>query len=258
MAAEKQENIEATEPTANEAEVKTTAKGGMLKYIIIGGGAFVVIILIALAAILFFGGDSGEPAESEAQPVETTREAKIEDETPAHETSADADEPPPFYDDEEMVDGQDPSVIQDIMDNLAFLDYQPEENEIIAEEEELAMSAEDSVETMNWLEAEKAALAEREAALVNGERDLKLLDKTVSKKLLTLEQAESSRVNSLAKLYDGMDPRSVAQLMANLDDKTVVSLIPRMKIKNASAVLALMPPKRAAKLSKQMITIAEK
>ena len=257
MAAEKQENTEATEAAANEAEVKTVGKSGMLKYIIIGGGAFVVVILIVLAAILFLGGDSREPAESDAQPVEIKKETKTEAQMPAHETSADTDEPPPFYDDEEMVDGQDPSVIQDIMDNLAFLDYQPEEGEIIAEEE-LAMSAEDSVETMNWLEAEKAALAEREAALATGERDLKLLDKTVSKKLLTLEQAELSRINNLARLYDGMDPRSVAQLMANLDDKTVVSLIPRMKIKNASAVLALMPPKRAAKLSKQMITIAEK
>lgn len=257
MAAEKQENTEATEAAANEAEVKTVGKSGMLKYIIIGGGAFVVVILIVLAAILFLGGDSREPAESDAQPVEIKKETKTEAQMPAHETSADADEPPPFYSDDEMLDEQDPSVIQDIMDNLAFLDYQPEEGEIIAEEE-LAMSAEDSVETMNWLEAEKAALAEREAALATGERDLKLLDKTVSKKLLTLEQAELSRINNLARLYDGMDPRSVAQLMANLDDKTVVSLIPRMKIKNASAVLALMPPKRAAKLSKQMITIAEK
>ncbi len=252
MAAEKQENTEATEAAANEAEVKTADKGGMLKYIIIGGGAFVVIILIAVAAILFLGGDSHESAESEAQPAETKREAEI----PAHETSADADEPPPFYGEEDMADEQDPSVIQNIMDNLAFLDYQPEEGEIIAEEE-LALSAEDSVEAVNWLEAEKAALAEREAALATGERELKLLDKTVSKKLLTLEQAELSRVNSLAKLYDSMDPRSVAQLMANLDDKTVVSLIPRMKIKNASAVLALMSPQRAARLSKQMITIAE-
>jgi len=258
MAAEKQENTEATEAAANEAEVKTVGKSGMLKYIIIGGGAFVVVILIVLAAILFLGGDSHEPAESDAQPVEIKKETKTEAQMPAHETSADTDEPPPFYDDEEMVDGQDPSVIQDIMDNLAFLDYQPDESEVMAEEEDLAMSVEDSVETMNWLEAEKAALAEREAALATGERDLKLLDKTVSKKLLTLEQAELSRINNLARLYDGMDPRSVAQLMANLDDKTVVSLIPRMKIKNASAVLALMPPKRAAKLSKQMITIAEK
>ena len=255
MAAEEQEK---TEATANEAEVKTPDKGGMLKYIIIGGGAFVVVILIAVAVVFFLGGDSHEPAESDAQPAETRKETKTEAETPAHETSADADEPPPFYNDEEMVDEQDPSVIQNIMDNLAFLDYQPEESEIMTEEEELAMSAEDSVETVNWLEAEKAALAKREAALATRERDLKLLDKTVSKKLLTLEQAESSRVNNLARLYDGMDPRSVAQLMANLDDKTVVSLIPRMKIKNASAVLALMPPKRAAKLSKQMITIAEK
>jgi flagellar motility protein MotE (MotC chaperone) len=54
-----------------------------------------------------------------------------------------------------------------------------------------------------------------------------------------------------------MEPRAVAKLMANLDDETIVSILPRMKSKNASAVLALLPPQRGARLSKQMITIAE-
>jgi flagellar motility protein MotE (MotC chaperone) len=54
-----------------------------------------------------------------------------------------------------------------------------------------------------------------------------------------------------------MDARTVANMMANLDDTTIVSLLPRMKQKNASQVLGLMPPQRAAKLSKQMIEVAE-
>jgi flagellar motility protein MotE (MotC chaperone) len=119
------------------------------------------------------------------------------------------------------------------------------------------MSVEDSVDASRWLESEKAALTERENDLATRERELKLLDKKVSQKLLTLDQAKTARVNSLAKLYDDMDARSVAALMANLDDNTVVLILPRMKTKNASQVLALFPPKRGAMLSKQMITIAE-
>ena len=142
------------------------------------------------------------------------------------------------------------------MSNLDFLDYEPEPDELPSQDQ--GMSVEDSLEQMNWLEQQKVALAQKEAELNERQKKLEQLEQTVSRKLLVLEQAETARVNSLAKLYDSMEPQAVAQLMANLDDNTVVSILPRMKVKNASRVLALMPPQRAAKLSKRMLTIAEK
>lgn len=250
------EKENSSETTTNEAEVKKTEKSGLMKYIMIGGGAFVLIIVIAVAAMMFFGGDAPHEAE-------VASESTQHDETPAEEAdaefAADNDEPPAFYDEDElMADVDDPSVLDNITDNLAFLDYQPDENLIMAEEEIVGMSVEDSMDAARWLEGEKAALAEREKDLTGRERELNVLDKKVSQKLLTLDQAKTNRVSNLAKLYDGMDARSVAALMANLDDATVVSILPRMKTKNASQVLALFPPKRGAKLSKKMITIAEK
>jgi flagellar motility protein MotE (MotC chaperone) len=119
------------------------------------------------------------------------------------------------------------------------------------------MSEEDSLAAVNWLKEEKARLTEREKDLERREKELQALDKKVSKKLLTLEQAESARIAELAKLYDGMDPRSVAKLMLNLDDETVVAILPRMKQKSAAQVLSLFSPERAARLSKKLITIAE-
>jgi flagellar motility protein MotE (MotC chaperone) len=148
----------------------------------------------------------------------------------------------------------DESVIEEIMDNLEALDYEPTEAELASEETTTA--TEDSLEEVNWLKKEKAALAEREKALDERQKELEALDLEVSKKLTTLEQAESNRIAQLARLYDSMDPRAVAKLAANLDDATVVAILPRMKPKNASQVLALLPAKRGAKLSKQMITIA--
>lgn|GEM_PF-901731 len=162
-----------------------------------------------------------------------------------------------------QVDENDPKVIDDIMQTLAFLDYQPEDGEIPGVE--TGMSAEDSAKEQSWLDEEKAKLDEREEdlqtrerALAEQRRELDRIESDVNKKLLKLEQAETTRINALAKLYDGMDPRSVVQLVNNLDDATVVALLPRMKTKNASAVMALMSPKRAARLSKQMITITGK
>lgn len=254
------EKENSSETTTNEAEVKKTGKSSLMKYIMIGGGAFVLAVVIAVAAMMFFGGDTPHEAEVEDQPTQ-------HDETPSEESDGeftsddmyDDDEPPAFYDEDEfMNDADEPGVLDNITDNLAFLDYQPDESVITAEEETIGMSVEDSMDAARWLEGEKAALALREKELAARENELKILDKKVSQKLLTLDQARTNRVSSLAKLYDGMDSRSVAALMANLDDATVVSILPRMKTKNASQVLALFPPKRGAKLSKQMITIAEK
>lgn len=250
------EKDKTAETKTNEAEVKKTGNSGMMKYIIIGGGAFVLIIVIAVAAMMFFGGDAAHDVEVDNEPTQ-------HEETPAEESddefAGDDDEPPAFYDEDEfMTDIDDPSVLDNITENLAFLDYQPEESLVMAEEERIGMSVEDSVDAARWLEGEKAALAVRESDLAARERELNILDKKVSQKLVMLDQAKTNRVSNLAKLYDGMDARSVAALMANLDDATVVSILPRMKTKNASQVLALFPPKRGAKLSKKMITIAEK
>ena len=152
-------------------------------------------------------------------------------------------------------DENDPSVIDMIEENLAVMDWDPNAG---MTEEELTMSAEDSVEAVNWLDSEKKKLAKRENDLEKREKELAKLDLSVTQKILRIELEESSRTGELAKLYDGMDSRAVAQLMANLDDDTVVSILPKMKSKNASAVLQLLPAQRAARLSKQMITIAEK
>jgi flagellar motility protein MotE (MotC chaperone) len=141
------------------------------------------------------------------------------------------------------------------MANLDALDYVPGEEEMVGDE--TSMSVEDSIEAVNWLENEKTKLAEREKELDAREKKLNVLDAKVSQQIVKIEQAESARISKLAKLYDGMEARSVAKLIANLDDDTVVALLPRMKLKQASSVLALMPPIRAARLSKQMITIAE-
>ncbi len=249
-----------------EAESKPAGKPSMMKYIMIGGGAFVLIIAIAVGVMMFMGTGHPDEAAVEAEATQEQEEAPVAhenasggDDEIADEAEMEEDEPPVFYDEEEFAeDFEDPSVLDNITENLAFLDYQPEEETMIESDEETAgMSEEDSIDAARWLENEKAALAKREEELAARERELKMLDKKVSQKLLTLEQAEATRINNLAKLYDGMDARSVAALMANLDDKTVVMILPRMKIKNASQVLALLPPKRGAKLSRQMITIAE-
>ena len=230
-----------TETSDKQVEKNPEKRRGLFSYVVWGGLVLVVAIGVSFLTMTFLGNNS--PAE-EKTAEQTSASSPAADNS--QQTSAD----------DSLQAEDDPDMLAKIMDNLAFLDYEPTADEIA--EEEAKMSVEDSVEAVNWLEQEKKRLTTKEAGLDARQRELDVLDKQVSQKILKLEQAESARVANLAKLYDSMDARAVAKLMANLDDGTVVSILPRMKIKNASAVLSLFPPKRAARLSKQMITIAEK
>ncbi len=248
MADEAQTTDDAQKPT-EEAADKAAKGGGMIKMIIFAVVGLVAVMGLTVGVLMFLGGDA--PAEVSAEDQHA-----VEESTSAHgDEAADSHEEDMSAEDSIMAWLEaDESVIEEIMKNLEALDYEPTELDMPGEQ--AGMSIEDSLEEVNWLEKEKAALAEREAAIDKRQKDLETLDRSVTQKLTSLEHAESTRVSQLARLYDGMDPRSVAKLAANLDDATVVAILPRMKPKNASQVMALMPPKRAANLSKQMITIA--
>jgi flagellar motility protein MotE (MotC chaperone) len=226
-------------------EAAPVKKGGMMSYIMLGGG-FVVVMAVAIAATLFLmgGGDkAASNGDTHGETAHTEQVAKM----PAGDASHASDST-------DVPVAENPAILDEIEANLAMLDYQPTEAEIA--EEEAAVSVEDSIKKANWFAKEQDRLDKREDSLNAREKKLVALDREVSKKVTKIEQAESERIVNLARLYDGMDPRAVAKLMANLDDATIVSILPRMKNRNASQVLAMFPAQRAARLSKQMITIA--
>jgi len=240
------------EKTPEESESqKPAGKGGFLKYIIFGVVGLVAVVGVAFGTLMVVG-QSGKPSQTAASSTE------IESHSESNGKSKAKIQSQTFMTAEDsllaLMD-EDESVLESIMRNLEILDYVPSESDIFPDDDVNAVK--DSIEQVNWLEKEKAALTIREKELDAKLKKLQVLDSKVSQKILRVEQAESGQVSKLAKLYDGMEARSVAKLIANLDDATVVSIIPRMKLKNASQVLALMPAKRAARLSKQMITIAE-
>ncbi len=239
-------------------------RSNLIKYVIMAVGGVLAVTVVAVMAALLLGGDktavtSDGPETSQVADKEPA--AKPAKQDSAASTSPDTDLAALLGGDSLglALDENDPSVIQYIQESLDYLDYEPTKSDVSADGSEggAGMSKEDSLGAVDWLKEEKAKLAKREKDLERREKELQALDKQVSKKLVTLEQAESARVAELAKLYDGMDPRSVAKLMLNLDDETVVAILPRMKQKSAAQVLSLFSPERAARLSKKLITIAE-
>ncbi|MEK7775172.1 MAG: hypothetical protein AAB305_04740 [Candidatus Zixiibacteriota bacterium] len=260
---------EQTKGDANQvAETPAPKKSGLMMYIIIGVGGMVLVTTIVVGVLMF----------TKAKPAETSATTDSSDSTAVEVAATDhkeqshsksskkpnkseqsqagdlTEEDLAALDSTFALDSH--SVLKEVADNLAFLDYKPGENEV-AGGESLPMSANDSLEALDWLTKEETRLAKKEADLTQREAQVNKLNAEVSKKIIRLEQAETSRIGILAKMYDGMDPKAVAKLMADLDDETIVSILPRMKTNNASSVLGTLPSPRAAKLSKQMITIAD-
>lgn len=254
--------IKKEEPNVEPTEaVETKPKSNLVKYIL-----FSVVGLVLIAGIAFGTAfmlkespkaDSAQPTEVSAKTdtEESSHEAEqISKNTDLHESESEVaeaiEEDEPEVDDSEY----DSKAIEKIVDNLAQLEYTPTESDIPDENQ---MSVEDSLEQMSWIESEKLAIETRKKELDAREKELQKLEKSVDSKIIRIEQAESNKTTQLAQLYDGMDSRAVAKLMMDLDDNTIVAILPRMKSKNAAQVLQLLPSKRAAALSKQMITIAE-
>ncbi len=253
--AEEQKEKEVQEEESQEQAPKKS--GGILKIIIFAVVGLVVVVGIAVGTLMLLQEPASSDAESSAD--STTQESDAKDtknkskaksgEKELHAEASDLEE-----DTDESMSLTD-EMMDEIMANLAVLDFDSDEGEISSE---FVMSLEDSIEEMNWLDKEKLRLKIWEDSLVSVEKDLKKLDQSVSQKIVRIEQVESARTATLAKLYNGMDSKAVARLMANLDDNTIVSILPRMKLNKASQVLSLFSPKRAANLSKKMITIAGK
>jgi flagellar motility protein MotE (MotC chaperone) len=250
------------EAAAVEEKSNVGKNGGLIKYLIFGVAGISIVAAITFGVLYMFKAEpkSTESDATEEVAVETKKspvKAKSKKQNTEVAIEGATEEIEDEYEDdfnEFALDEDDQKAIDRIVSNLAFLDYEPSSDEIADADDQLMV--EDTVEQMNFIKQEKEALTKRAAELDLREKDLVKREKNINSKITRLEQAESNKVSKLAKLYDGMDSRAVAQLMMNLDDETVVSIIPRMKSKNASAVLQLIPSKRAAKLSKKMLTIA--
>jgi flagellar motility protein MotE (MotC chaperone) len=233
-----------------EAPQPSSSKGNLMKYIMMGGGGLALVLIIAFGIAFFLKPKkAAEPEASTQQSAATESHTEVKPPVPMSDSAAAG------TDTADTLDQADPTAMDKIMDNLAFLDYTPDSSEMTSDQ--TGMSVEDSLKEMNWIKQQKDSLTQWEKTLNDRQKKLDRQQQDVDKKILVIEQAESSRVTELAKLYDGMDSRAVARLMTNLDDATVIAILPKMKTKNASEVLQLLPAQRAARLSKQLITIAE-
>ena len=69
-----------------------------------------------------------------------------------------------------------------------------------------------------------------------------------------LPQDDASRqVGWLAKVYENMEPEEAVRILERMSDREVIPLLRRMKQRQVAQILALLPPDRAARLSKTLM-----
>ncbi len=61
------------------------------------------------------------------------------------------------------------------------------------------------------------------------------------------------QIGWVAKVYEEMEPEEAVRIMEKMDDREVVPLLQRMKQRQVAQILALMPPDRAARLSRTLM-----
>ncbi len=240
---------EAEQQAAEQAQPAPAKSSGLIKYILFGVGGIGLLAAAMFVTLYFVGGKKAQQAKPDTPQqlaqkiIANAKEPKTQD-TAKAETKSTEDSLQAAADSVDQMD--------QLVKNIEVLNQAADSEAARA----AAMSQEDSLKAVTWLDQKKAELDKRERDLTDREAKLEKLNKDVAAKTLKFEQASSDRVTNLAKLYDGMDSDAVAKLVANLDDSLVVAILPRMKQKNASQLLALIPPQRAAKISKAMITLA--
>ncbi len=245
--AEEEKVEEQSSPEGQEESSEKGKSNGLIKMIIIG----VVVFVVGIGGFSFMMGvfSSPEKAEDEGE-----KDKKVEVDTKHTEKA----KPEESEDDdflaeiaqleEELFGIHDVTDAEDMDDIMSLVDE---------EEESQGMSEEDSVEAVKWLESEKAKLAKERAEVDNRQKELDKQEYRLKQLFAKKDQMQSTRVGSLAKLYDGMKPSQVAPLITQLNDTQAVDILLKMKPGNAAKILGAISPKRAARISAQMITLTE-
>ncbi len=115
-------------------------------------------------------------------------------------------------------------------------------------------------------EADWKALKAKEDELARKERSLRTLEQNLDKKLAEMSALEKrlkkmldeadvlkdAKIKHLVGVYTAMKAKSAAQVIESLDTDLAVKILAGMRGRNAGAILGLVEPKKAAKLSEEL------
>jgi len=125
---------------------------------------------------------------------------------------------------------------------------------------------------MKLVEAKRNELKVREETVQQEEKRLNALRKDVDEKIAAytrllarveevtkkLELSKGEKIENIVKAYESMTAEDAATRLSALDTNTAIQIMTRMKSKKAGAIIAAMPPSKAASLTRSMTTLTMK
>lgn len=117
------------------------------------------------------------------------------------------------------------------------------------------------------LEERKTKLDQKEMELKHLEEELVKQREEIQKKLKSLNKLragisesleekvaqDDDRVNKLVDVYSNMKPTQAAKIMEKVDEALAIRIMAKMKKKNAAAILNLLEPEKARRLSEKYV-----
>ena len=230
-------------------EVEAGKSNGLMKMIIIG----VIVFVVGIAAFSFMMGvfSAPESADSE-QSSEQASETKDSHENADGKEASEADTAGDDYLSDiaklenELFGIHEVGDAKDMDDIMTLVD-----------DDERGMTVEDSAKAVKWLDKEKTKITKDRAELDARKKELDTQEYRLKQIIANVNQMQSARMGSLAKLYDGMKPEQVAPLLVKLSEDQAVGILLKMKPGNAAKILGSISPDRAARISARMITLSE-
>jgi hypothetical protein len=192
-------------------------------------GGIIVFVLFTIIFSLKFGVFSDSNV---VQPVTVESDSMPEGktDTPSHNNSAKDDNP---YGD--LFAGFDGSYDEDDFTDSA--------------------AVQDSIQKMNWYETRKKEIDRKMSQFETERAQLESLRDEVDALIQRKENMERGNIETMAKLYEGMDAEELVPILTNLEDAQVSVIISKMKKQKASEVLGKMDPARAAKITRYIISM---
>lgn len=102
------------------------------------------------------------------------------------------------------------------------------------------------------VEERERTLAELESLLAERLAEVERIRGIVERRIAAWEKQNGDRIRQLAKIYAQMPPGRAAPLIEALDVRLATQILSRMKDKKSAAVMALLSPERALKVSRRV------
>jgi flagellar motility protein MotE (MotC chaperone) len=124
-----------------------------------------------------------------------------------------------------------------------------------------SLSAADLTTQHARLVAVRDSVREERGRLVTERQELRLLTDRIEADVRQVKDAQRSDATgdisereSLARIFQEMDPQEAVEVLRHLDDASVEYVVKTMQRRHAAAVLAELEPEHAARLSARMLT----